>query len=70
MFSYANESSQDETHLLLPRGSLLVTRHGVVVISVAQIYSTTPYLRLCADSNHARGIQEVCDGETSDIDPS
>lgn len=66
----ANESLQDETRLQLLRDSLLVTPHGLVVISVAQIYSTKPYLRFCADSFHTRGVKEVCDSETSDNDSS
>ena len=70
MFSCANESLQNETRLVLPKDSLLVTPHGVVVISVAKIYSTNPYLRFFADSNHAHGVQEVCDGETTDNDSS
>ena len=36
---------------------------GVVVITTAQRHSTKPQLRLCAGSNHARGVLEIRDGE-------
>ena len=35
----------------------------VVVITIAQIYSTKPSLRFCAGSNHAGGALEICDDE-------
>ena len=36
---------------------------GVVVITSAQLHSAKPKLRLCADSNPARGVSEIQDGE-------
>ena len=38
-------------------------RCGVVVITTAQLHSSKPELSLCADSNPARGVSEICDGE-------
>ena len=38
-------------------------RHGVVVITTAQLHSSKLELSLCADSNPARGVSEICDGE-------
>ena len=38
-------------------------RRGVVVITSAQLHLTKPKLRLCAGSNPARGVLEICDGE-------
>ena len=38
-------------------------RCGVVVITTAQLHSTKPELRLCAGSNSARGVSEICDGK-------
>ena len=38
-------------------------RHGVVVITTAQLYSTKPPLRLYAGSNPARGVSDIRDGE-------
>ena len=38
-------------------------RRGVVVITSAQLHLTKPELRLCAGSNPARGVLEICDGE-------
>ena len=38
-------------------------RRGVVVITTAQLHSTKPELRFCADSNPARGVSEIRDGE-------
>ena len=38
-------------------------RRGVVVVTTAQLHSTKPEPRLCADSNPARGVLEICDGE-------
>ena len=38
-------------------------RLGVVVITTAQLHSTKPDLRLCADSSPARGVSEIRDGE-------
>ena len=38
-------------------------RHGVVVITTAQLHSTNPELKFCADSNPARGVSEIRDGE-------
>ena len=49
-----------------PRCNTRYTRfwhRGVVVITTAQIHSTKPELRLCADSNRARGVSEIHDGE-------
>ena len=36
---------------------------GVVVVTTAQLHSTKPELRFCADSNPARGVSEIHDGE-------
>ena len=36
---------------------------GVVVITAAQIHSNKPELRFCADSNPARDVSEIRDGE-------
>ena len=38
-------------------------RCGVVVITTAQLHSTKPELRSCADSNPAHGVSEIRDGE-------
>ena len=37
-------------------------RHGVVVISTAQLHSTKPELRFCAVSKPARGVLVIRDG--------
>ena len=34
-------------------------RHGVVVITTAQLHLTEPELRFCAGSNPARGVSEI-----------
>ena len=36
---------------------------GVVVITTAQLHSTKPELRLCADSNLVCGMSEIHNGE-------
>ena len=41
----------------------MVWRHGVVVITTAQLHSTKPELRFHAGSNPARGVSEIRDGE-------
>ena len=38
-------------------------RRGVVVITTAQLHSTKAELRLCAGSNPACGVSDICDGE-------
>ena len=38
-------------------------RRGVVVITTAHLHFTKPKLMFCADSNCARGVSEICDGE-------
>ena len=38
-------------------------RRGAVVITTAQLHSTKPELRFCADSNPARNVSEIRDGE-------
>ena len=38
---------------------LLLWRHGVVVITAAQLHSIKAELRLCAGSNPARGVSEI-----------
>ena len=38
-------------------------RRGVVVVTTAQLHSIKPELRFCADSNPARGMSEIRDGE-------
>ena len=40
-----------------------VRRRDVVVINTAKLHSTNPELRLCAGSNPARDVSEICDGE-------
>ena len=40
-----------------------VTTYGVVVITTAQLNSTKPELRFCADSNHVCSMLEVQDDE-------
>ena len=40
-----------------------IYRHGVVVITIAQLHSTKPELRFCAGSNPAHGVSEIRDGE-------
>ena len=37
--------------------------NDVVVISTAQLYSTTSELSFCAGSNPARGVWEICVGK-------
>ena len=41
----------------------MVWRHGVVVITTAQLHSTKPELRFHAGLNPARGVSEIRDGE-------
>ena len=38
-------------------------RHGVVVITTAQLHSTKPELSFCTGSGSVRGVLEICDGE-------
>ena len=38
-------------------------RHGVVVLTTAQLRSTELELRFCAGSNPARGMSEIHNGE-------
>ena len=38
-------------------------RHGVLVITTAQLHSTKPEIGFCAGSNPARGVSEIRDGE-------
>ena len=45
-----------------PTYTYTLWRHGVVVITAAQLYSTKPELRFCASSNPAR-MSEIRDGE-------
>ena len=42
---------------------MFMWRLGVVVITTAQLHSTKPELTFCADSNPARGVSEIRDGE-------
>ena len=37
--------------------------HSVVVITTARLHSTMPELRFCADSNPARDVSDIRDGE-------
>ena len=39
------------------------TKLGVVVNTIAQLYSTKPELRFCAGSNPYRWVLEIHDGE-------
>ena len=41
----------------------IFNRHGVVVITTAQLHSTKPELKFCSGSNPARGVSEIWDGE-------
>ena len=41
----------------------MLWRHGVVVITAAELDSTKPELRFCAGSSPARGVSEIRDGE-------
>ena len=38
-------------------------RHGVVVITIAQLHSTKSELRFCAGANHIHGVSDIRDGE-------
>ena len=38
-------------------------RHGVVIITTAQLNSTKLELRFCTGSNPARSVLEICDSE-------
>ena len=42
---------------------MLTDFRGVVVITIAQLHSTQPELRFCADSNPACGVSEIRDVE-------
>ena len=42
---------------------VFLRRHGVVVITTAQLHSTKPELRFCAGLNPSGGVSEICDGE-------
>ena len=53
-----DKQSEKKMPLVFPR-----RRRGVVVITAAQLHSTKPELRFCADSNPARGVSEIRDGE-------
>ena len=46
-----------------PHSIVAPWRHGVVVVTTAQLHSTKPGLRFCAGSNPARGVSEIRDGE-------
>ena len=48
---------------LIHNGSSVMWCRGVVVITTAQLHSTKPELRLCAGSDPARGVSEICDGD-------
>ena len=37
--------------------------HGVAVIITAQLHSTKPEIRFCADSNPVRDMSRIPDGE-------
>ena len=37
--------------------------HGVVVTTIAQLHSTMSELNVCAGSNPAHAVSEICDGE-------
>ena len=37
--------------------------HGVGVTTTAQLHSTKPEIRFCADSNPVRGMSGIRDGE-------
>ena len=41
----------------------LYCRHGVMVITTAKLHLSKLELRLCAGSNPAPGVSEICDGE-------
>ena len=41
----------------------MVWRHGVVVITTAQLHSTKPELRFCSGSNRPLSVSEIRDGE-------
>ena len=59
MKKYQSILYQDET----AKRVFTLWRRGVVVITSAQLHLTKPELRLCAGSNPARGVLEICDGE-------
>ena len=49
--------------LIIIINNIAMWRHGVVVITTAQLHSTKPELRFCAGSNPACGVSEIRDGE-------
>ena len=42
---------------------MILVARGVRVITTAQLHSTKPQLRFCANSNPALGVSEIRDGE-------
>ena len=50
-------------HNLTQLGYVQLRHRGVVVITTSQLHSTKPELRFCKDSNPARGVSEIRDGE-------
>ena len=42
---------------------VVIKRHGVVVITTAQLHSTKPELRFCTGSNPAHDMSEIHDGD-------
>ena len=40
-----------------------IMHRGVVVFTTTLIDLTKPKIRYCTDSNHARGVSEICDVE-------
>ena len=56
-------SRQEGLCNLLVLVSLVSWRHGVVVITTAQLHSMKPELRFCAGSDPAPSMSEIRDGE-------
>ena len=49
--------------LIIIINNIAMWRHGVVVITTAQLHSTKPELRLCTGSNPACRVSEIPDSE-------
>ena len=63
LISASNQRKYISPKVYFRKDGYICTNSGVVVITIAQLHSTKPGLRICPGSNPARRISEIRDGE-------
>ena len=60
---YLRQTFREKEDIFMLQDIFMYGRRGVVVITTAQLHSTKSEIRLCACSDSARSVSDICYGE-------